>query len=314
MDLPDCQALRLCVINKLNIYSIMDKKRLLKFGLPLLAVILFTACSTVPKIAYLRDLPDQVPVQLQETRDLTLKPGDRLQIFVFSHDRELASDFNLWEGGGSGNYSTGSYGGGGYGSSGRGGNHPYTVDKNGEIEMPVLGRIKVGGKTRLEVADLVKYRLLAGEMLADPTVLVEYYDLSFYALGEIGHTGRITIPRDNITLMEAISLAGDLSISGRRDNVMVLRTENGKQTPYYVDLTDPQSVYNSPVYYLQQNDMIYVEPTALRANQSTLLANQTRNPSFWISSVTSVITFYLFIRTFIDREGERYTNYSNYGQ
>ncbi len=292
----------------------MDKKRLLKFGLPLLAVILFTACSTVPKIAYLRDLPDQVPVQLQETRDLTLKPGDRLQIFVFSHDRELASDFNLWEGGGSGNYSTGSYGGGGYGSSGRGGNHPYTVDKNGEIEMPVLGRIKVGGKTRLEVADLVKYRLLAGEMLADPTVLVEYYDLSFYALGEIGHTGRITIPRDNITLMEAISLAGDLSISGRRDNVMVLRTENGKQTPYYVDLTDPQSVYNSPVYYLQQNDMIYVEPTALRANQSTLLANQTRNPSFWISSVTSVITFYLFIRTFIDREGERYTNYSNYGQ
>ena len=289
----------------------MDRKRLLKFGLPLLAVILFTACSTVPKIAYLRDLPDQVPVQLQETRDLTLKPGDRLQIFVLSHDRELASDFNLWEGGGSGNYSTGSYGGGGYGSSGRGGNHPYTVDKNGEIEMPVLGRIKVGGKTRLEVADLVKYRLLAGEMLADPTVLVEYYDLSFYALGEIGHTGRITIPRDNITLMEAISLAGDLSISGRRDNVMVLRTENGKQTPYYVDLTDPQSVYNSPVYYLQQNDMIYVEPTALRANQSTLLANQTRNPSFWISSVTSVITFYLFIRTFIDREGERYTNYSN---
>ncbi len=292
----------------------MDKKRLLTFGLPLLAVILFTACSTVPKIAYLRDLPDQVPVQLQETRDLTLKPGDRLQIFVFSHDRELASDFNLWEGGGSGYYSSGSYGGGGYGSSGRGGNHPYTVDQNGEIEMPVLGRIKVGGKTRLEVADLVKYRLLAGEMLADPTVLVEYYDLSFYALGEIGHTGRITIPRDNITLMEAIALAGDLSISGRRDNVMVLRTEKGKQTPYYVDLTDPQSVYNSPVYYLQQNDMIYVEPTALRANQSTLLANQTRNPSFWISSVTSVITFYLFIRTFIDREGERYTNYSNYGQ
>ena len=114
--------------------------------------------------------------------------------------------------------------------------------------------------------------------------------------------------------MEAIALAGDLSISGRRDNVMVLRTEKGKQTPYYVDLTDPQSVYNSPVYYLQQNDMIYVEPTALRANQSTLLANQTRNPTFWISSVTSVITFYLFIRTFIDREGERYTNYSNYGQ
>ena len=195
--------------------------------------------------------------------------------------------------------------GGGSNYSGRGGNHPYTVDENGEIEMPVLGRIKVGGKTRLEVADLIKYRLLSGEMLADPTVLVEYYDLSFYALGEIGHSGRITIPRDNVTIMEAISLAGDLTISGRRDNVMVLRTENGTQTPYYVDLTNPQSVYSSPVYYLQQNDMIYVEPTALRANQSTLMANQTRNPTFWMSTITSVITFYLFIRTFITNEASR---------
>ena len=265
--------------------------------LSLVVTVLAIGCSTVPKIAYLRDLPAETPVRLQETRDLTLKPGDRLQVFVFSHDRELASDFNLWDGGG--------YGSGSSGVSGRGGNHPYTVDENGEIEMPVLGRIKVGGKTRLEVADLIKYRLLSGEMLADPTVLVEYYDLSFYALGEIGHSGRITIPRDNVTIMEAISLAGDLTISGRRDNVMVLRTENGTQTPYYVDLTNPQSVYSSPVYYLQQNDMIYVEPTALRANQSTLMANQTRNPTFWMSTITSVITFYLFIRTFITNEASR---------
>ena len=285
----------------------MDKKKLLKIGLPLLAVIIVTACSTVPKIAYLRDLPDQVPVRLQETKDLTLKPGDRLQVFVFSHDRELASDFNLWEGG---NYGSGSYSSTGSSGSygGRGGNHPYTVDENGEIEMPVLGRIKVGGKTRLEVADLIKYRLLSGEMLADPTVLVEYYDMSFYALGELGSNGRINIPRDNVTIMEAISLAGDLTISGRRDNVMVLRTEKGKQTPYYVDLTSPQSVYNSPVYYLQQNDMIYVEPTAIRANQSTLMANQTRNPTFWMSTITSVITFYLFIRTFITNETSKTEN------
>ena len=237
---------------------------------------------------------------LQETQDLTLKPGDRLQISVFSRDKELSAMFNLYEGGGYGGYN--SYSSGSYGSGNRGGGHPYTIDKNGEIEMPVLGRIKVSGKTRLEVADLIKYRILAGQLLADPTVLVEYFDMSFYALGEIGHNGRVSIPRDNVTIMEAISLAGDLTISGRRDNVMVLRTENGKQTPYFVDLTNPQSVYNSPVYYLQQNDMIYVEPTPMRANQSTQMANQTRNPAFWMSSITSVISFYLFIRTFIDRE------------
>ncbi|MBO5635053.1 MAG: polysaccharide biosynthesis/export family protein [Bacteroidales bacterium] len=277
-----------------------DSRFFFRLFLPMLVVLLAAGCSTVPKIAYLRELPAEVPVALQETQDLTLKPGDRLQIFVFSHDRELASDFNLWEGG-YGGYSSSNYSGTSSTSS-RGGNHPYTVDKNGEIEMPVLGRIKVSGKTRLEVADLIKYRLLSGQMLADPTVQVEYYDLSFYALGEIGRTGRIAIPRDNVTIMEAISLAGDLTISGRRDNVMVLRTENGKQTPYFVDLTNPQSVYNSPVYYLQQNDMIYVEPTPMRANQSTQMANQTRNPAFWMSSITSVISFYLFIRTFIDRE------------
>lgn len=265
--------------------------------LSLAVAVLAIGCSTVPKIAYLRDLPAENPIRLQETQDLTLKPGDRLQISVFSRDRELSNMFNLYEGYG-GYGGGGSYGGGG----GYGAGHPYTVDKNGEIEMPILGRIKVSGKTRLEVADLVKYRLLAGQLLTDPTVLVEYYDLSFYALGELSQNGRISIPRDNINIMQAITLAGDLTINGRRDNVMVLRTENGVQTPYYLDLTDPGSVYNSPVFYLQQNDMIYVEPTALRANQSTLMANQTRNPSFWMSSITSVISFYLFIRTFIDRE------------
>ena len=269
---------------------------LLKIVLSLVVTFLALGCSTVPKIAYLRDLPVETPIRLQETQDLTLKPGDRLQISVFSRDRELSNMFNLYEGG-YGGYGGGSYGGGSYGAG-----HPYTVDKNGEIEMPILGRIKVSGKTRLEVADLVKYRLLAGQLLMDPTVLVEYYDLSFYALGELSTNGRISIPRDNINIMQAITLAGDLTINGRRDNVMVLRTENGVQTPYYLDLTDPQSVYNSPVFYLQQNDMIYVEPTALRANQSTLMANQTRNPTFWMSTITSVITFYLFIRTFITNE------------
>lgn len=277
-----------------------DSRFFFRLFLPMLVVLLAAGCSTVPKIAYLRELPAEVPVALQETQDLTLKPGDRLQISVFSRDKELSAMFNLYEGGGYGGYN--SYSSGSYGSGNRGGGHPYTIDKNGEIEMPVLGRIKVSGKTRLEVADLIKYRILAGQLLADPTVLVEYFDMSFYALGEIGHNGRVSIPRDNVTIMEAISLAGDLTISGRRDNVMVLRTENGKQTPYFVDLTNPQSVYNSPVYYLQQNDMIYVEPTPMRANQSTQMANQTRNPAFWMSSITSVISFYLFIRTFIDRE------------
>ncbi|MBO6169266.1 MAG: polysaccharide export protein [Bacteroidales bacterium] len=253
----------------------------------LAAVVLLGAvsCSAVPKIAYMRDLQPGESLAVQEVRQLKLKPGDRLRIHVFSRDRELASLFNLYENNN---------------GTGRNSYLPYTINGDGNIDMPICGIMHVAGLTRLELADQIKFRLLSAKLLNDPTVIVDYADMCFYALGELGRAGRIEIPRDQLTLLEAISLAGDLSIDGRRDNVLVLRTENGIQNSYLVDLTSTESIYSSPVYYIQQNDIIYVEPNVKRANQSELLANQVRTPGFWFSTVSSVASMVLLVLRLTD--------------
>lgn len=245
---------------------------------------LLASCSTVKNISYLQDIQPGVPLVLQETRQLTLQPGDRLRITVFSRDRELTELFNLSDRSSSG--STGAE------------RHPYTVRTDGTVEMPTLGPIHVQGLTRQEVADQIKYQLLTTKLLLDPTVIVEYYDLSFYALGEVGHPGRIQIPTDQITILEALSLAGDLTINGKRENVLVLRTESGVQTPYMVNLTNIESVFSSPVYYLQQNDLIYVEPNKKKADQSDINASTFRSLGFWMSLPSYITSLILILNQF----------------
>ena len=247
-------------------------------------VAFLTACSSVKNVSYLQDLQPGVPLAVQEARQLTLQPGDRLRITVFSRDRELTELFNLNDRGS--------------GAATSGERHPYTVHTDGTVEIPTIGPLRVQGLTRQEVADLVKYELLSSKLLLDPTVIVEFYDPSFYALGEIGHKGRITIPTDRLTLVEALALAGDLTIDGRRENVLVLRTVDGIQTPYTVDLTSMQSVYRSPVYYVQQNDIIYVEPNRKRANQSDQNASTLRSLGFWMSLPSYITSLVLIINQF----------------
>lgn len=161
--------------------------------------------------------------------------------------------------------------------------------------MPILGLISVEGLTRLEVADLIKYRLLAGKLLRDPTVTVEYANMYYYVMGEVGNPGKHEIEHDQITLLEALSEAGDLTIQGRRDNILVLRTVNGEQTPYRVDITQTEKLYGSPAFYLQQNDLIYVEPNTMRVNQSQLNANTLRTPGFWFSATSFVLSLILLL-------------------
>ena len=150
--------------------------------------------------------------------------------------------------------------------------------------------------TRLELANSIKYRLVSGNLVRDPIVTVEFSSLAFSVLGEVGHPGKHYITTDQLTLLEGLAEAGDLTITGRRDNVLVLRTENGKQIPYRVNLTKTSDLYASPVYYLQQDDIIYVEPNTTKANQSDVNANLMRTPGFWISAVTALISLSLLIK------------------
>ena len=249
----------------------------------LLVVVLLASCKSATNIAYMQNMQPNVPVAVQEEKTIKLQTGDRLNITVSSRDEELVRIFNV----NTNNTSTSRSGNSGMGI--------YTVDPQGKIDFPTLGLISVAGKSRLDVANEIKYRLLSGNFVRDAVVTVDYADMGFYALGELGTKGRVQITRDKITILEAIAEAGDLTIDGKRENVTVLRTENGIQTPYTVNLCDAQSVYSSPVYYIQQNDIIYVEPTQKKANESTPTANLFSTPGFWMGLASFAITIVNFL-------------------
>lgn len=242
----------------------------------ILATVVFvlSSCANQKKIVYLQDIEPNVTMLVQEPKSIKLIPGDKLTIIVHSRDKQVAEAFNLMDGTGEG-----------------AGNHSvYTVDDRGYIDMPVLGPMKVEGLTRQELEAEIKYKLLESHLIKEPVVTVDFTNLGYYVLGEVGGNGRHEIKRDNVTLLEAIAEAGDIGIQGRRDNILVLRTENGKQTPYRVSLLDTKDLYSSPVYYVKQNDIIYVEPNAVRTSGSTANGSMFMTWGFWVGIAGMIST------------------------
>ena len=156
--------------------------------------------------------------------------------------------------------------------------------------MPVIGKISVNGLSRNEVAEKIKEELITKEFIKDPVVIVEFSNLGISVLVEVQSPGLINIDRDQFTIIDEISMAGDLTINGRRENVRVLRNENGYKRTYVIDLTSGAEVFNSPAYYLQQNDEIYVEPNNPKIRMSTTNGNTAFTPTFWISMASFAIT------------------------
>ncbi len=250
-----------------------------------LVMLVPTSCQSTKEIAYFQDAQNGKRV-VTTPRHITLQPEDKITIVVNSRNQELSNMFNLpyisrQLGSSTTNYSSSQ------------GISCYTIDKNGEIDFPELGKVKVSGMTRQEVAEHIKNKLTASNLIKDHIVTVEYANLTISVLGEVKSPGRYKIDRDAITLLDAISLAGDLNIHGRRDNIQVLRNEGDRKVTYTVSLLSLEDLYNSPAFYLQQNDVVYVEPNKMRARQSTVNGNNVRSSSFWISLaslLTSVIT------------------------
>lgn len=244
---------------------------------------LFTSCKTPKDITYLQDVNPNVPIKTQSDGYIRFMPGDKLSIFVHSRDEKLMELFNI----------SGRNGGGMTMGSGTQNYAPYTVDDNGEIDFPVLGAVKIEGLTRDEVQKKIKDELISQSLCKDPIVNVTYYNVTFSVLGSAG-TGLKQIDKDRITLLEAIAM-GDLDMTGLRKNVLVMRQEGGQTVPYRVDLTSAESVYNSPVYYIRQHDVIYVEPNDMSKRSSTVMGSQAYTPAFWVSTITSFISLGLLI-------------------
>ena len=243
---------------------------------------LLGSCAAPKSISYFQDLtPGVSELHITNAKEITIKPKDKLSILVNSQDPRLTSLFNLpilsQQVGVDNNYAQ---------SRGLSG---YTVDKKGCIDFPVLGEIKVLDMTREEVRTHIKNELVDRDLLKDPVVTVEFMNLSISVLGEVNKPGRFNIDRDHLTVLDAISMAGDLTIFGKREQVLVLRQENGKQCVYGVNLNSAEQIYSSPVYYLQQGDVVYVEPNDTRKRQSTVNGNNVRSTSFWVS-IASLLT------------------------
>jgi polysaccharide export outer membrane protein len=259
-----------------------------KLYLLVLACLLFASCATNKKISYFQDAQnaDSARIALQSP-EIRLRTEDKLSIVVNCRDPELSALFNL-------PYSSrviGASNTNNISGTSNVGVSCYAIDPNGNIDFPELGVIHIAGMTRTEVASYIKQELINRNLVSDPVVTVEYSNLHFSVFGEVKNPGQFNIVRDKVTLLDALSTAGDLTINGKRTNVMVLRTDSdGNVLTYKVNMTSLDSVVNSPVYYLCQNDQIYVEPTKKRARESTANGNVFASPSFWISTASAITT------------------------
>lgn len=166
----------------------------------------------------------------------------------------------------------------------------YLIDFDGNIDFPVVGKVKLGGLTRNEAIQILKEKI--GPYLNNPTILVRILNYKVTVLGEVGHPGTFTIPNERITLPEALGIAGDLLISGVRKNVLVIRDVDGKKTETRVDLTSKE-LFSSPVYYLQQNDVVYVEPNRAKINSTVVNPS---NVSLIISIVSLFVTMVILVK------------------
>ena len=224
----------------------------INFGLLLFILLTGTSCISSKKMIYLQGVDSLAnPAQvIQQDYELRIKPDDQLYIMVSSKEPELLAPFANTQILGSS-------------TSGGGTNIQETtgvqVDKNGKIDVPVLGEIQAAGLTRLQLADEIKKRLEEGQYIKDPAVSVRIKGLKISVMGEVSNPGVHEMAGDRITLLEALSMAGDLTPTAKRTNILVLREEEGKRHTYTVDLTSGRDVLESPCYYLQ-NDVVYVEP------------------------------------------------------
>lgn len=250
-----------------------------------IALLSATSCGTPKNVAYFQDLnnnPDTV-ITLQN-RVITVKPTDKIYIGVKSKDPQISQLFNLTGGTSSGatNMSQDAY--------------YYTVDSKGDIDFPVVGKIQVAGLTREEIAEKVKKSLVDASLVKDPTITVSLSNLHYSMMGEVAKPGQYAIEEEKVTILDAISKAGDLTIQGKRNDVMVLRQENGHQKIYKINLCSGKDIFSSPAYYLQQNDVVYVTPNDTKKRSSTLNGNTVQSTGFWMSISSLIVTILTFLK------------------
>lgn len=235
-----------------------------------------SSCGTRKKMVYFQEPSDSLSTTAIHQFTPVFEVDDLLQITITAEDQEAAKAFNQIP-------TTPTSANNGY-LTGVPANTGYLVDAAGNIQLPVLGKLSVAGKNRMELVDTIQQRLVG--YLKNPTVQIQIQNFKVTVLGGVQNPGTFKIPNERITLLEAIGLAGDLKMTGVRKNVLVLRDSMGVKKEYRIDLTKKE-LFDSPVYYLKQNDVVYVEPNAAGRSEGTVWRT---TGSIFISITSLVVT------------------------
>ena len=251
-----------------------------------LIIILFSSCASQKKISYLQDVSADYSMDINQQKDAKIQSDDWISIMVNSKDMELIRMFNL-------PIVSNSMIGKGSSSGGTNSVSGYLVDDNGYIDFPQLGIIKIKGLTLTQLSVLIKKKLICDGYVKDPVVTVQYTNFKISLMGEVKNPGIFSVSTGKISLFEALSMAGDLTIYGKRGNVKVIREENGIRNIVNLDLRS-KKIFDSPYFYLHQNDVVYVEPNMVKAGQSSINQNLsvgTFTSISWLLISLSVLIF-----------------------
>jgi len=247
-----------------------------KILVPLLGIVilLLSGCATSKEILYFQDIEQTTPKVMQTKYETKIKKDDILSIIVSGPDKIVVQPYNLSlsEGGTSSSYNP------------ENSVLKYTVDSEGNIDFPILGKIKVEGMTRSELVDYLTQEV--SKDVKDPIIYVKVTNYKVTILGEVKAPGTYNINSEKINILEALGVAGDLLLTAQRDNIILIREIDGKQEHFKINLKN-SSLLSSPYFYLQQNDVIYVPQSPTRVAQGTMATGLW---SIIFSSITTIVT------------------------
>lgn len=233
--------------------------------------LLLVSCVSKQKMLYVQD---NVSNNSDNSFELKLQPDDMLLINVTSENPEIAEPYNLKAVSLQNNTEE---------DAATKRQLTYLIDKNGYVDFPIIGKIKIGGLTKEEAT--AEIQNILKDHVKDALVTIRLINFKITVLGEVQKPGAYTVKSERITLLEALGMAGDLTIYGKRSNVLLIREQNGQKVTHRIDLTK-SSFIDSPYYYLSQNDVLYVEPNGTKVNSSAIGPNLTVG----ISALSLIVT------------------------
>lgn len=246
-----------------------------KYCILLLAAIAFLSSCSKKEYLYMADMVDDTGYVIANRHQTSIQPDDRLRITVSCKNPELAAPFNV-------SSAAVRVGTNGTVSAAGSSDNTYRVDSYGDINFPVLGTLHLQGLSLNQASELIRDEIISGNYIKDPIVSIEFLNFHYTVLGAVGSNGSYAVDGDKVTILEAIAKAGDLTSEADLGRIAVIREANGERKIYTVDIRSTD-IFNSPAFYLAQNDIIYARPKKAKGNSDAKTFQ-------WITIALSAIT------------------------